>query len=178
VIEDPEMVPTKRIADLDSDDTLKLIFMIPRKTYKELGKIAFDKEVSKASIVRDAVREYLRKSETPPHPLETNSGVKISDENLNTILDHCTTYYGGFEIDGEDGFVQVMKRNNNKLEDLTPEQWKRVQEKLEIGYAGYFSPPEPKEFAERFKDLKPTPEQFKWLSNTEEEAQKIKESEE
>ena len=158
-VEKPE---TKRIPELDENETLKaFIIRIPEKTNKRLNELSTEKEMSKSSLVREAVKEYLTEIDNPVAP---NPEATISDENLNQILDRCTTYYGGFEIDGEDGFVALMEANKFKLKDLTPEQWEKVSRKLSIGYSGYVFAPSIGEFAEKFGVLEPSEEQRKWLS--------------
>jgi hypothetical protein len=164
----------KRIPDLDENENLvKTLIGLPEETFKRLGQEALDRGVAKATIVREAIRKHFEKTE---NPTELNPEAVISDKDLNEILEHCTTYYGGFEIDGEDGFIALMEANEFKLSDLTPEQWKRVKDKIAIGYNGYTFKPSLEEFAEKFEVLEPSEEQKRWLSTeTEEESTETEE---
>jgi hypothetical protein len=147
---------------LDIDESLvRVQVMLPEKWLAKLKETAFEKEVSRGSLIREALRDWFKKIEESTQP---NPKAKISDEDLDDILNHCSTFFGGFEIDGEDGFIATMKLNNFKLKDLTPEQWETVKEKIQLGYNGYFSPPTPEEFAEKFEVLEPSEEQLEWLS--------------
>ncbi|MBX5328484.1 MAG: hypothetical protein QHH18_03235 [Candidatus Bathyarchaeota archaeon] len=155
--------------DIDTlDDTqIKVIFLMSKATWKRLGEIALNRETSRASLVREAILQYMEKLEKPE---EQNP--KIPDRQLNRIIKECTKDDNeGFEIDGEDGFIEQMKAKGFKLKDSTPEQWEKVKEKLEIGYKGYFSPPSLEEFAEKFEVLEPSEEQKTWLSTAEEETE-------
>ena len=157
----------KRIPDMDTDESLERVqVMIPQKWLDKLKQTAHEKEVSRGSLIREALREWFREIEKP---LGHDPEAKIIDEDLEAILDHSTSFFGGFEIDGEDGFIEAMKLNNFKLKDLTPEQWERVQEKIRIGYNGYIFPPSREEFAGKFEPLEPTEEQHAWLSYEESE---------
>jgi uncharacterized protein (UPF0335 family) len=82
--------------------------------------IALQRETSRSDLVREAIKQYIEKLEKPE---EQNP--KIPDRALNKILKECTKEDGGFEIDGEDGFIAKMMEKGFKLKDLTPEQWER-----------------------------------------------------
>jgi len=71
-----------------------------------------------------------------------------------------------------------MAEKGFKLKDLTPEQWEKVKEKLQIGFNGYFIKPSLEEFAEKFEDLEPSEEQYEWLSTEQEETEETEETEE
>lgn len=159
---------TKRIPDLDSDDTLTRVgFNIPKKWYKRLGEIAVEKEVSRGMLVREALRDWFK---TQENPIESNPNAKITDEDLTAIIEHCTTFFGGFNIDG-DGFIQTMLENDLKLKDLTQDQWETVLEYIALGYKGYFEPPEQAEWIAKFEPLEPTKQQLKDLSLEETESE-------
>jgi DNA-binding TFAR19-related protein (PDSD5 family) len=164
-VEDQELKgqEPKEIDAID-DSMIKVIFTMSKKTWKRLGEIALDRETSRSSLVREAISQYIKTLETPQ---EQNP--KIPDRQLDKILENCTKEDGGFEIDGE-GFIAQFSAKGWKLSDLTPEQWKKVSEKLQIGYDGYWSKPEPEEFAEKFSELEPNEEQLAWLSGDTEEA--------
>jgi len=58
----PSDLKTKRLPDLDKDDTVvKAVVSLPKKTYKKLGELAFEREVSRASIMREALKGYFQK---------------------------------------------------------------------------------------------------------------------
>jgi len=160
-------IPTIEEAD---DTIMKCIFSMSKATWKRLGEIALDRETSRASLVREAIKQYLEKLEKPE---EQNP--KIPDRQLDKILKECTKEDGDFEIDGEDGFIAKMTEKGFKLKDLTPEQWERVKEKLQIGYDGYAFKPSPEEFAEKFEDLEPSEEQYEWILTEQEETEETEE---
>ena len=158
-----EIEERKTIPDLDINENLvRAQVMLPEKWLTKLRETAFEKEVSRGSLIREALRDYFKKTEKPTEP---NLEAKINDEDLDAIVNHCSTFFGGFNIDGEDGFIETMKLNNLKLKDLTPEQWERIKEKIQLGYSGYFSPPTPENFAKKFEVLEPSEEQHEWLSS-------------
>jgi hypothetical protein len=172
----PEFEEQSNIADLEEEDTttVPIIFRMPKKTYKNLGQIALNRETSRVALVREAIKEHLKKLEEPE---EQNP--KISDRQLDRVLNECSKEDGGFEIDGESGFVTAMETKGFKLKDLTPQQWKRVKENLQIGYEDYWSKPSPEEFGAKFESLKPTEKQREWLSGkTTDEEDDSEESEE
>jgi len=157
-----EKVQTKRIANLEEDESLERVeLLIPKAMLDKLKQTALDKSVSRASIVREALFKWFREQ---ANPSESNPEAVISNEDLNEILEACTTYYGGFEIDGESGFIEIMKANEFLLSDLTPEQWEKVQEKISIGFSGYTFTPSLEDFASKFDVLEPSDEQREWLS--------------
>lgn len=157
---------SKRVADLDADDTMKRVqVMIPHKRYKWLRERATEKECSGGAIMQEALRDYQKKVAVEP------SSMDESDEKLMDILDGCSTFYGGFEIEEEEGFIETMVENKFKLKDLTSEQWEKVQEKLLIGYKGYLSAPKGEEFVEKFDVLEPTEEQRQWLLDISEDTE-------
>ena len=71
---------SKRVPDLDEDDTMKRVqLMIPNKWYKRIGEIALEHEYSRGAIMREALRDYFKKTEKPTEP---NLEAKISNEDL------------------------------------------------------------------------------------------------
>lgn len=154
------------IEEID-DSIIRTIIPMSKTTWKHLGEIALNRETSRAALVRQAIKQYLKTLENPE---EQNP--KIPDRQLDKILEECTEDDGdGFEIEGENGFIEQMKAKGFKLRDLTPEQWKKLKEHLQVGYQGYFIQPEPEEFAEKFAELEPSEEQRTWLSTAEEETE-------
>jgi hypothetical protein len=162
-----EKADRKRIANLEEDESLERVeLLMPKSMLDKLKQKALDKDVSRASIVREALSKWFKEQENPS---ELNPEAIIPDKDLDEILETCSTYYGGFEIDGESGFIETMKASEFLLKDLTPEQWDRVKEKLSIGFSGYTFKPSLEEFAEKFDVLEPTEEQRTWLSTETEE---------
>ena len=162
--EELEEKPKRKPIDLDRDRHIICTTVnFPKDVLKQLGHIAVDEGVSRGEIIRRAVKEYLRNRKEEQ---ETES--KIPDKELDKLLKQCSPDEDSFEIEGEDGFIERFKAKGWKLKDLTPEQWEKVKEKIEIGYQGYLFPPELEEFAEMFVDLEPSEEQFEWLSTAEE----------
>jgi len=168
-----EKIEKKRIANLEEDESLERVeLLMPKSMLDKLKQTALDKDMSRGAIVREALSKWFKEQENP----ESNPEAIIDDNELNKILEYCTTYYGGFEIDGENGFIELMKNSNYKLKDLTSEQWEKVKEKINIGYSGYTFKPSLEEFAEKFDVLEPSEEQSEWLSTeTEEEETEAKE---
>jgi len=143
---------------------------------KKLKELAFAREVSRGSIIREALRKYFEEQEQPSQVVKPNPKAKVNDKTLDAILKECSAFFGGFEIDNEDGFIEVMKDNNIKLKDLTDEQFKRILDKLKLGYKGYFTPPSPEEWLAKFEELEPTEEQSEQLAQF--VSEKTEESEE
>jgi len=157
--------------DAIDDSMIKVIFTMSKATWKRLGEIALDRETSRSSLVREAIKQYLEKLELP-----AEQNPKISDRQLDKLLKECSKEGEGFEIDGEEGFIQKFNAKGWKLSDLTDIQWERVKEQIAIGYNGYWSKPSLEEFAEKFDVLEPSEEQRTWLSTeTEEEEKEAKE---
>jgi hypothetical protein len=155
--QESESGETEEILDLDREaEPITATVKLPRKDLKELGHKAINEGISRGEAIRKAVKEYIGKGNPKI--------AKINDKEINEILEDCTKEDGNFEIDGEAGFIQKFGAKEWKLSDLTPEQWEKVSEKLEIGYNGYWSKPEPSEFAEKFAELEPSEEQTAWLS--------------
>ena len=65
-----------------------------------------------------------------------------------------------------------------KLKDLTPEQWRKVKEKLLIGHDGYWEKPSLKVFTEKFTYLEPNKKQIAWFSGIPEKETEETETEE
>jgi len=161
--EESESEEPEEPLDLDIEaEPITATVKLPRKDLKELGHKAINEGISRGEAIRRAVKEYIEKG----NPKIS----KISDKEIDAILEECTKEDGGFEIDGEEGFIAKFGAKGWKLSDLTPEQWEKVKEKLQIGYDGYWSKPELEEFAEKFSELSPSEEMTAWLSGETEEA--------
>jgi len=147
----------KRIADLDVDEEMiPTQVLLPEKYYRKLNGLALVKESSKGAIVREALRDYFEKQE---RIIETPKGSKVADGVLNEILKECRTYWGNFEIEGENGFIAMAKERGLTLKDLTEEQFERVADRLVVGYKGYAEKPTIDEFIGKLSELEPTEEQ-------------------
>ena len=150
----------KRIPDLDEDEELITTqFSLSEKYYDKLGEEALKKKVSKASIVRKLLKNHFNES--------ARQKVKLSVK-LDKILKDCDGFWGGFEIDGDDGFIEMMFSEGLMLEDLSSDEWKMVFEKIEVGYDGYNTKPSSNDFVSKFLKLKPTEEQIDCLSSLDE----------
>ena len=151
----------KRVADLDVDEEMvQTQVLLPEKVFKKLNGLALVKESSKGAIVREALRDYFEKQEKI---VETPKGSKVADGVLNDVLKECRTYWGNFEIEGEDGFIALAKERGIKLRDLTEEQFERVGDRLIVGYKGYAEKPTIDEFVGKLSELEPTEEQKDFL---------------
>ena len=157
-----EDLEKRRIPDLEEDEELKRVqVMLPEKILKRLKKMAFEKEVSRGSIIREAIKEYLRKREKP---LEENPEAKIPNSKLQDLIDECRTFWGGFETVGEEGFFEKFREKGWKFKDLTDEQFIILCHYLKIGYQGFFMIPEVEDFVDCIRELEATEEQCKLLS--------------
>lgn len=166
---------TKRIPDLDSEDTMiRGQIMMPKTWYKRLAEIGLEKEVSRGALVREALRDWFKKHE---NTVESNPDAEITDTDLQTIIEHCTGFFGGFNIDG-DGFIAIMLENDFKIKDLTQDQWENLLGYIVLGYQGYFEPPTQEEWLAKFEPLEPTEQQLKELSLEEIETEETLEPEE
>jgi Ribbon-helix-helix protein, copG family. len=154
----------RHIADLDKDEDLKPAqFLIPESLYKKLAKIALEKDRSRGSLVREAIKFYLKTIEKPEAEAE------VDDKVLDKILNACTDYFGGFEIDDEDGFIEAVKNKKTNVNDLTPNQREKVQANLRMGLKGYFLKPDEEEWLAKFEDLKPDEDWLDRLKSLHEE---------
>jgi len=150
---------SKKPINLDESDSIKVLLTVPKDLYKKLGHIAVERETSKAELIREGIKKQIEDYNKPEE-----QEIIIPDRKLDKLLKECSPDEDSFEIEGEDGFISKFKTKGWRLSDLTPTQWERVKEKIQIGYAGYFFKPEPEEFAEKFEVLEPSEEQYEWLS--------------
>jgi len=110
------------------------IVTFPENLHTKLVDEAFKRKMSRASIVREALSEHFAETES--------SEVSEDDEKIFTLLEQCRGFFGGFNISDEDeGFIDRIKKA-----DLTGEVWtekllKIFAQHFEIGYKGYWSPP-------------------------------------
>jgi predicted transcriptional regulator len=51
----------------DEDIAIAVTFKMSKTLYKQIGQIALDKEVSRASIIRQAIKEHLKNLEHPEY---------------------------------------------------------------------------------------------------------------
>jgi len=139
----------------EENNIIQVTFNVSRDDIKKIGHKAVEEGVSRAEIIRRAIKQYIHNNIEKPQP-----ATKISDRELNRLLRECSPDEESFEIDGEDGFIELFADKGWKLNDLTPEQFDRVLEKLEIGYENYVFPPAVEDWVERFEDLEPTEKQL------------------
>lgn len=146
----------KRV-NLDEEDSLtETIFAIPKSDLKKLSHESTEKEISKGAIVRKLIKEHLLKEEKPAQP---NPEAIISDEKLEELLNFCTTYQGGFQTTGDNGFFMQFAAREWKFSDLTDSQFLAVCNYLKTGYDGFFSPPSIEEFIGWIEEIEPSKEQ-------------------
>ena len=158
-----EPTKTKRIPDLDVDEEMvQTQVLVPKKYMKKLGGLALLKETSKGAVVRDALRKYFAREDKVTET-ETHESTKVPNEILNDLLKECSTFWGNFEIEDEDGFIALADEKGIKLKDLTDAQFERVADKLEIGYEGYALRPSVDEFIGKLSELEPTEKQKDFL---------------
>jgi hypothetical protein len=168
-----ELVPL----DEGDDEIIQIGVYVPKWLHKSLKRMSAIKERTASSIVREALEKELRLLESQPQipavmpPLKF--GVKkdglekietvISDADLVKVLDHCTSFFGGFEIDGEGGFVNVFRSFDWKLRSLNSDQWAVVLGKIQIGFNGYEDKPSEEDWLAKFTELEPRADQVKDL---------------
>jgi len=173
-----EEVPTStqkpvQLSDFEEadDTTVPVIFRMPKTTYKRLGQIALDRETSRVALVREAIKEYLKTLEKP-----TEQKIIIPDRQLDRILESCMKEAGlfsngGFVIAGENGFIDSMEAKGFKLKDLTPNQWKKVKEYINVRV----DCADLEELSEKLEVLEPSEKQATWLSGKEEPEEEAEE---
>ena len=148
------MSKKKRI-DLDEDDELVVAtFKLSKKDQEKLREEAFRRKRSQGSLLRESLKNHLK---------DVDKRRKILGEELDKILDDCGGWFGGFEIDGEDGFIERMVSEGLMLKDLSDDQWDRVKEKIKVGWDGYSDKPSSYKFVNKFVVLKPSEEHKDWL---------------
>ena len=162
-----EESPIEVSEDIETIDNtiIKVTFPISKTTWKKLGEVALKRETSRASIMREAIKRHLIELEEP-----SEQTVKISDRQLDRILEENTETKEGFFSSSQtfniDGFIDDMEAKNFKLKNLSPDQWKKVKTKINMGDFPTLEDGKPnfKGLAEMFKDLEPSKEQYEWLS--------------
>lgn len=94
-----------------------------------------------------SIRRLIEEKQSlEPNPDEEIVLTSEQIESIDRLFEDCTPFFGGFEIEGDNGFlVQVRER------ELTGSIWidemlHKSAEKLSIGYDRYFEKPEPLEF--------------------------------
>jgi len=148
------MVKGKKI-DLDANDELiDAHFKMSKKDYDDLRKVASRKKVSLGSVLRSALSNRVK---------SVKRSRLVAIARLDDILDSCSSFFGGFEIDGDGGFIEIMVSEGLSLEDLSNSQWDRVKEKIKIGYDNYDEKPSPYEFMDKFDVLNPSEDQKDWI---------------
>lgn len=148
------VVKKKRNIDLDSDDELiNAHFKMSKKDYEDLKKNASRQKVSLGTVLRSALSDRVK---------SVKRRRLIAIARLGDVLESCSGW-GGFEIDGNSGFIERMISEGLTLEDLSNSQWTRVKEQIKIGYDGYGHKPSPYEFMDKFEALSPSEDQKDWL---------------
>ena len=148
------MVSTKKIK-LDNDDELiDAHFKMSKKDYEDLKKNAYRKKVSLGTVLRSALSYHVK---------SVKRRRLIAIARLNFILYSCTGLFGGFEIDGTEGFIARMVSEDLTLDVLSSSQWNRVKEKIKIGYDDYPEKLSSDDFLDKFTLLNPSEDQEDWL---------------
>jgi hypothetical protein len=154
--------------DESDDELIRVAMNLPRWLHRALKRTSAIIDESASSIVRRALEKELRRLESlkqispimPPlkvgkkeEALEEIESPRIDDGDLKRVLDSCSTFFGGFELDGEDGFVNVFGSLGWKLKDLTSEQRDIVIEKIVAGWKGYDEPLSEEDWLAKFEPL-------------------------
>lgn len=150
------MVTVKRKKiDLDNDDELiDAHFKMSKKDYENLKKTASRKKVSLGSILRSTLSDRV---------ILNKRRRLLTIARLDKVLDSCDSFFGGFEIEGDGGFIKRMVSEGLNLGSLSNSQWDRVKEKIKIGYNDYSEKPSPYKFMDKFEVLDPSEDQKDWL---------------
>ena len=128
----------------------ELVYLTP-KLKEQLRTKAFEQNISKSAIVREALRLYFRGKNNPSE----------KDKIFDQTLADCTDFFGGFtttNVMDDDGFFYLAKKRGIKLKNLSDTQLKTLTDKLIIGYKGFLLRPSVDEFMEYVNTLEPTPE--------------------
>lgn len=132
-----EFKPTKRIYLDDAQKTVEVTIRLPGDLYEKVTEQAKKRGLSTASYVREA--------------LMTSIDVSPEEEKeIKRLLEDCSTEEG-FEIEGEDGFLNQVIQRNLRGEIWTPKQLDKVAVKFFDGWEGYFVQPEAEDLAKRFR---------------------------
>jgi hypothetical protein len=161
IMEEKPSIKTKRISNLDENEQLvRAIISLPEDTFKKLGKEAYERGVSKASIIRDLLNKHFAEAEKPAKP---NPEAIINDEELEALINEAQTFWGGFQTVGEKGFFTKFEAEKWKFSDLTDEQFIALCSYLKKGYDGFSEKPSVEEFVGFIEELNATEEQSELL---------------
>jgi hypothetical protein len=166
--------------DEGEDELIRVAMYLPSGLHRALKRASAIVDESASSIVRRALEKEIevielrsgiellpKRSRVPFSKKEglevVGERVKIDDSALKRVLDRCSTFFGGFEIDGEGGFVSVFGSQDWKLKDLTSTQWAIVLDKLIAGWKGYDDKPSEEDWLAKFEELEPSEEQLENL---------------
>lgn len=121
---------TKQLPDLDdgTDVMVTSTIQFTEEMYKDLGVIAVKKGVSRASIIRELLKDYIAKAKKEQ---ANKTSPTISNKELQAVLDGSKGFFGGVDVNKiMDGFDQ----HDWKLNELTDSQFYDVCQWLRAGY--------------------------------------------
>jgi len=148
--------------DYDNDHLVQTTIILSEDVLKELSMVAVEKGVSKASIIRDLLKDYLSEiSEAKNKNLIENP---IDDKELQELLDNSKTDWGDVATTGNNGIFENFAKNKWKFSNLNTEQFSIVCQYLKAGYEHFFDKPSVETFISYTKTLEPTDEQNELLS--------------
>lgn len=142
----------------ENDELVSTLIQFPKKTLEKLGHLSVDKHLSKAAIVREAVNQYLNGKLKPKN---TESNPKITDEELQKLIETSKTFWGTLATTGNNSvFANFQKHfKAKKFSDLTDSQWIWLCANLIQAYEGFTEKPTIPEFMSWVKECEPTEEQ-------------------
>jgi hypothetical protein len=161
------LVGKKKNDDVEENDTLdldadsKLLptnVQFPRSDLDRLRVESAKEGISMGAFLRGLLKERFVEMNG-----ESARRRELVEKNLSRILDECSSLFGGFEIDGYDGFVSKMEEAGLELSWLNESEWRDVLIKLNKGYKGYDGQVSTREFVKKFVTLKPSREQVSEL---------------
>lgn len=118
------------------------VVILPQNLHIQIADEAFRRSMSRGAIIREAIKEHYSKQNQPSETSEDG-------EKIKALFEVCKNFYGGFEIEDEEGFLARVKEANLTSEVWTEDLLKSVAEKLKIGFDGYFTTPDPDDLINR-----------------------------
>jgi hypothetical protein len=149
----------------ENEEMLHLNLRLPRSLWHRLAACALQRETTRTSICENALMGMLRRLET-----SQEQKIILSDKLLDRFIED------GFNLDDEENFVAKMKATGHSLNELTPEQWKRVLNAIKEENESMVSEIDPRQLRKSLLELQPSQEQAieinelpAWLEKKEEE---------
>lgn len=126
----------KRIFLPDNEEPLEITLRIPKNLHEKIKEQAEKQGLSQASFVRQALMKAM----------ESNPA---TSKKIDELLASCTTE-DTFEIENENGFLNLVSTSQLKGEIWTTKELDKVAPKLVQGYQGYFMSPDINDLISRF----------------------------